>query len=415
MGKFFIVGGNPLVGEIKIDSAKNALLPILAGCILIEGEVLLKDVPKYSDVLAMCEILEDLGGKTTWQDDDLIVDCTNINKGSFSSSLASCLRASIFTLGPLLARVKEAKLSYPGGCDIGLRPVDIHIGALKNLGCKVVEKNGYIYSSIAKAKAGEVVLSFPSVGATENIMMFATCLKGRTKIIGGAKEPEIVDLQNFINACGGFVRGAGSDEIIIEGRALHGCQYKVIPDRIEAGTFMIGVAMNGGKVEIIGGKRCHNESLIAKLSKTACKITTTDDKIIVEAKGRPLSFGEVETAVFPGFPTDLQAQMMALSSISQGCSVIVENLFESRFKHAQELMKMGADIKVKNGVCVISGREKLFGAEVVSTDLRGGASLVLAGLVAEGYTTVDKVELIDRGYYKFEEKLQGLGANIKRI
>ena len=317
---------------------------------------------------------------------------------------------------PLYYEMKKAKVSYPGGCDIGLRPIDIHLSAIKQLGGKVVEKNGYIYADSQNISGKNILLSFPSVGATENAMMLASLIDGETKIINPAREPEIIDLQNFINCSGGFVHGAGTNEIIVQGvKKLHGCCYKCIPDRIETGTFMIAVAMCGGKVVINNAIENHNQELISKLNKSACKISSFSDKIIIEMKKRPISFGDVETAVYPGFPTDLQAQMMSLAAVSKGYSLIVENLFEGRFKHAGELLKMGCDIKFKNGVCIINGKDKIYGADVTSTDLRGGASLVLAGLKAEGYTTITNIDLIDRGYFHFENKLQQLGANIKRV
>lgn len=416
MSKFFIVGGNKLNGDVNIDCAKNSLLPILACCIMTEDEVVLKDVPKYSDVIAMCNIIQHLGGKVEWQDQNLIINCKSLDNCDVPNELASLVRSSIFTLGPILARMKRAKVSYPGGCDIGLRPIDIHISGIKNLGGKVVEKNGYIYADGLNINGGNIMLSFPSVGATENIMMLACLINGETRISNPAREPEIVDLQNFINCCGGSVQGAGTNEIIIKGvKHLHGCCYKTIPDRIETGTFMIACAMCGGRLVLKNALEEHNQELITKLKKTTCKIEALNDKIIIESEGKPISFGEIETAVYPGFPTDLQAQMMALASVSEGYSLILENLFEARFKHAGELLKMGCDIRFKNGVCIVHGKEKIYGADVVSTDLRGGASLVLAGLRAEGYTTIGNIELIDRGYYKFEEKLINIGADIKRI
>lgn len=416
MDKFFIVGGHSLSGEIEIDSAKNSLLPIMAACILVEGEVILKKVPKYNDVLAMCKILENLGAFIKWQDNNLIINCKTLNSNEVSNELASPVRASIFTLGAIIARQKLAKVSYPGGCDIGLRPIDIHLNGLKSFGCKIVEKNGYIYADGTNSKAGDFMLPFPSVGATENLMMFATNLNGETRIFNPAKEPEIVDLQNFINSCGGDVSGAGSNMIVINGTSeLNGCEYKVIPDRIEAGTLMIATAMCSGKIVLKNTEFTHNQSLIDKLLLAHVRVKHQEDTIIVSSSGRPLSFGEVETAVYPGFPTDLQAQMMSLASISKGYSLICENLFESRFKHVSELKKMGAEIRCKNGICIVNGKKKLYGADVSSTDLRGGASLVLAGLVAEGYTTIDNINLIDRGYYQLEKKLSQLGCDIKRI
>lgn len=419
MDSFYIVGGNRLEGEVVIDSAKNSLLPILAGCILVEGEVLLKNVPRYSDVLAMCKILEHLGGKTRFikgeAGEDLYIDCRDLSYNDVPNELACTVRSSIFTLGPILGRMGTAKVSYPGGCDIGLRPIDIHLSGIKQLGCKVVDKNGYIYADGLKLKGEDVMLSFSSVGATENIMMLAVLAKGQTRIFNPAREPEIVDLQNFLNSCGASITGAGSNLIVINGvQKLHGTTYQAISDRIEAGTFMIAGAMCG-KLEIKNVATHHNLELITKLSQTACKIERYNDRIIIENRGRPISFGEIETAVYPGFPTDLQAQMFALASVSDGYSLIIENLFESRFKHIGELLKMGADIRCKNGVCIVKGKEKIYGAEVTAPDLRGGAALVLAGLVAEGYTTINNIELIDRGYYRLEDKLSALGGDIKRI
>lgn len=416
MDKFFVVGGHHLSGEVEIDSAKNSLLPILAACILVEDEVVLKKVPRYSDVLAMCEIIQNLGGSATWQEDNLIINCKCLNVSEVPNELASKVRASIFTLGAIIARQGSAKVSYPGGCDIGLRPIDIHLNGLRSFGCKIIEKNGYIYADGSNAKSGDFMLSFASVGATENLMMFASLLDGETRIFNPAREPEIVDLQNFINACGGRVSGAGSNMIVVEGvKKLYGCEYKTIPDRIEAGTFMIATAMCGGRVVLKNIRAEHNNLLLTKLMSANCKIKNIDDGLIISSSGRPLSFGEIETAVYPGFPTDLQAQMMALASISKGYSLICENLFESRFKHVSELIKLGADIRFKNGIGIVNGKKKLYGADVSATDLRGGASLILAGLVAEGYTTIDRVDLIDRGYYKIEEKLSLLGGEIKRI
>lgn len=416
MDKFFINGGNRLEGEISISCAKNSLLPILAGTILVNGQVILKDVPKYRDVNAMCEILSSLGGKVIWQGDNLIIDCSNLDKNEISHELASPVRSSIFTLGPILARLGSAKVSYPGGCDIGLRPIDIHLNALKELGCKIIEKNGYIYGQKNKRLKNQVWLKFPSVGATENIIMFASLFEGETIIYNPAKEPEIVDLANFLNKCGAKISGAGSDVVSIEGvKKLHGCEYKAIPDRIECGTFLIAGAMNEGDVLIKNAIIDHNSLLLEKLQLCGCKIVKGKKSIRLIAPKRLESFGDIETAVYPGFPTDLQPQMVALASVCNGCSIVFENVFESRFNYVGELLKMGCDIKFKSSVCIVRGKNKLYGADVCATDLRGGASLVLAGLYSEGYTTIDKISLIDRGYYQFEQKLSSIGGDIKRI
>ncbi len=416
MEGFFIVGGNRLNGEICIDSAKNSLLPIIASCIMISGEVELKCVPLYSDVLIMCEIIRHLGGRAEFRGDNLYIDCSFLDKNCLPNELASSVRSSIFTLGPILGRMGSAKVAYPGGCDIGLRPIDLHLKGIRELGAKVVEKNGYIYAFADKMMAGDIMLSFPSVGATENLMMLAMSLDGETRIFNPAREPEINDLQDFLNSCGGDVSGAGSNIIVVKGgKKLHGSSFRAMPDRIEAGTYMIATAMCGGKVVLKNAIASHNSALLSKLSKTSCKIESKDDIIKIEGFSRPRSFGEIETSVYPGFPTDLQAQMTALASISDGYGLIIENLFEARSKHVGELLKMGADIKSRNGITIINGREKLYGADVSAPDLRGGASLVLAGLKAEGYTTIDNIKLIDRGYYKMEEKLNMLGCDIKRL
>ncbi len=416
MEQFFVVGGKPLVGEVEIFGAKNSLLPIIASSILVNDEVCIENAVPYSDVLAMCKIIEGLGGKTLWQGQRLVIDCRNLSGDTVSHEVASKVRSSIFTLGPILARMKSAKVAYPGGCDIGLRPIDLHLGGLRSLGAKVVEKNGYIYAGVLNENGGDVTLSFPSVGATENLIMYATSLRGQTRIFNPAREPEIVDLQNFINACGGQVKGAGGSVITITGgRKLHGASHCVISDRIEAGTYMIGVAICGGRVVLKNAIASHNDKLIAKLTQTACKITAKGDTIEVWADGHPKNLGEVETGVYPLFPTDLQSQMTALACVSEGYSLVIENLFEARNKHIGELLKMGADIRMRGGIAIVKGRERLYGADLVTPDLRGGASLVLASLGAEGYSTIKNIGLIDRGYYHIEEKLASLGADIKRV
>ena len=416
MSQFFINGGRPLHGEVVLDCAKNSLLPILAACILVEGRVELKRVPKYSDVLAMCNILENLGAKICWQGSSLFVDGSTIDKAAICHELASPVRSSIFTLGPLLARLGKAKVAYPGGCDIGLRPIDLHLSSLRQLGCKIIEKNGYIYGEKGSATDQSIMLKFASVGATENIMMFATLLPGQTKIVNAAKEPEIVDLACFLNRCGASITGAGTDQITINGvKSLHGCQFLAMPDRIECGTLLIGAAMTGGQICIKNAIEKHNEALIEKLKNCGCKIFSDQKGLHLSSPKCLQSYGEIETAVYPGFPTDLQPQMVALACICKGCSLIFENVFESRFNYVGELLKLGGDVKFKQSVCIVRGREKLYGADVSATDLRGGAALVLAGLASEGYTTVSKIQFIERGYFNLAQKLTSLGADIKRL
>lgn len=416
MERFYINGGKRLFGEIEVESAKNALLPIIAGTVMVNGVTTLEKVPAFTDIFAMNDILKYMGAGVTFENGNLEIDTRALTRHDFTVEQAGKLRASIFLLGPLLARHKIAKVAYPGGCDIGLRPIDLHISGLKQMGAKIVEKNGYIYADGSHMEGCDIFLSFPSVGATENLMMAAVLTKGITRIFNSAKEPEICDLADFLNACGAKISGAGSCVIEIEGvkELSRSISYRAISDRIIAGTYLLATAMCGGEVTIKNVNFEHNQALLAKLAKSACQLQVKHDKIKIKAEGRRKSFGEVETAVYPGFPTDLQPQAMALQSISDGTCVILENLFESRFKHVSELLRLGADIKFKGSVCVINGKEKLYGADVKASDLRGGAALVLAGLVAEGYTRIQGVEYIDRGYYKLEKALSSLGADITR-
>lgn len=319
-------------------------------------------------------------------------------------------------LGPLVARFKQAKVAYPGGCNIGTRPIDLHIKGLEALNVKIIERHGYIYCNGENMKCGEVHLDFPSVGATENIIMASVLLDGTTKIYNAAKEPEIEDLQNFINAMGGCVRGAGTSTIEIEGvKKLNSVCYTPISDRIIAGTYLIACACAGGKVELNNTFCGFNTALISKLKQSGCNIKTKSDNIIIEVGLRPKSISKIETMPYPGFPTDLQSQMLTLQTLSRGTSVIVENLFETRFKIYTELKKMGANIIVKDRMAFVSGVENLYGASVTAPDLRSGAGLVIAGMCAKGYTTINDIYHIDRGYLNIENDFNALGADIKRI
>lgn len=416
MDKIIVKGGRKLSGELEISSAKNSYLPILAGSILCSGEVILHKYPKYDDVTNMIEILQNLGGKSKVQSQSLILDMNNISKFEIPRELASLTRSSIFSLGAILGRVKFAKVAYPGGCEIGARPIDLHIKGLEALNVKIVDRRGYLTCDGRELRGGNVHLDFPSVGATENVMMAGVLAKGKTKIFNAAKEPEIVDLQNFLNKAGAKIKGAGTSTIIIDGvEKLGSVEYTPLPDRIIAGTYIIGSVMCGGDITLTGVKTEHIQSLISKLDNNCCKITIKGDRIRVLSSGRLKSINKIETMPYPGFPTDLQPQIMALETISNGTSVIVENLFETRFKHVGELIKMGAKILTEGRSAVIKGVEKLYGAEVVATDLRGGAGLVLAGLVADGYTTISNVGQIKRGYESIEKDLSILGADIKKV
>ena len=414
MDKFIIKGGKKLNGSVSVSAAKNAFLPILAGCVLSDEPILLRSCPNYIDVKNMCKILENLGGKTILND-DLIINCSSLNSCVIPQDLASVIRSSIFSLGAILGRFKKAKVAYPGGCEIGARPIDLHIKGLEALNVKIIDKHGYLACDGSEMKGGRVNLDFPSVGATENIMMAAVLTKGETEIINAAKEPEIVDLAIFLNGLGAKIYGAGTSRIKIVGvKRLHGGSYAPMPDRIIAGTYLIAGIMTGGEIEIKNFRADDNLALLEKV-KNCCNIKIENDILTVKADGRVKSINKIETSPYPGFPTDLQSQILTLQTISKGSSMIVENLFETRFKQVPELVKMGANICVKDRTAVVCGVERLYGAEVSAADLRGGASLVLAGLVADGCTTVNNIRHVDRGYFELEKDLSALGAEIKRV
>ena len=416
MENFFICGGNKLNGTLNISTSKNAVLPILAGCILCDKQIILHKFPKYDDTKNMLNILQNLGAKYFYQDDSVIIDCSSIDKCEISIELASKIRSSFFSLGAILSRFKKAKVAYPGGCNIGTRPIDLHIKGLQSLNVKIEEKHGYIFCDATNILSGEVHLDFPSVGATENIIMASVFSKGTTTIYNAAKEPEIEDLQNFINAMGGKVCGAGTSTITIEGvKKLHGITYTPISDRIITGTYLIACAAASGKVCLTNTNPNHNTALISKLKQSGCKMQIKNDKITLEATHRLKSISKIETLPYPGFPTDLQSQILTLQTISKGTSVIIENLFETRFKIYTELTKMGADIIVKDRMALINGVKALYGANVTAPDLRSGAGLIIAGICAEGYTTINDIYHIDRGYLKIENDLNLLGADIKRL
>lgn len=414
--KLLINGGTTLCGEVKVEGAKNALLPLLAATVLSEDEYQISNYVDLEDLKNMREILSLLGVETKSSGNEIFINSKHIKNTKITHELTQKLRASIFTLGALLGKFRKAEIAYPGGCQIGSRPIDIHIKGFKALGAKVVEKHGYIYCNGENLKAGEVLLDFPSVGATESLMMCACLLDGETTLKNVAKEPEIVDLQNFLVAMGANIIGAGSDCIKIVGvKKMHGCAYKAIPDRIVAGTYILATAVCGGNVLVDGAIFEHNQSLISFLKQTACQIETYNDKIRVKANKRLSSIENIETKPFPFFPTDLQSQMLVLQSVSSGVSIIQENMFENRYGIVPELKKMGADIVLKGKTALVKGVDTLFGADVCASDLRAGAGLVIAGMKAEGYTTISNAWLIDRGYKNIEERYNSLGADIKRI
>lgn len=414
--KLLINGGNTLCGEVKVEGAKNALLPLLAATVLSEDEYQILNYVDLEDLKNMREILSLLGVETKSSGNEIVINSKHIKNTKITHELTQKLRASIFILGALLGKFKKAEIAYPGGCQIGSRPIDIHIKGFKALGAKVVEKHGYIYCNGENLKAGEVLLDFPSVGATESLMMCACLLDGETILKNVAKEPEIVDLQNFLVAMGANINGAGSDCIKIVGvKKMHGCAYKAIPDRIVAGTYILATAVCGGNVLVDGAIFEHNQSLVSFLKQTTCQIETYNDKIRVKANKRLSSIENIETKPFPFFPTDLQSQMLVLQSVSSGVSIIQENMFENRYGIVPELKKMGADIVLKGKTALVKGVDTLFGADVCASDLRAGAGLVIAGMKAEGYTTISNAGMIARGYKNIEERYNSLGADIKRI
>ena len=416
MDKYVIDGGRKLYGTVALQSAKNSVLPLLAASILTEKRVVIRETPEITDVKCMAQILRELGADVRFSGGNAIIESADACCHEISSVLTGELRSSVIMLGSLLTRFHRALIAYPGGCDIGLRPIDLHLNALKQLGVSISERDGCIFCACEKLRGAEILLDFPSVGATENILLAAVKAEGRTVLAGAAKEPEIVDLQNFLNAMGAKIAGAGTDVIEIEGvKELGGVTYRPMKDRIEAGTFLIACAACGGEVETSGLKGENLRLLLHKLRENGCKIHTKNDKIKIESRGRLRCNRRIETMPFPGFPTDLQAQATALNAGAEGGALIVENLFETRFKYVPELQKMGADIEVKGRHAFVRGVERLHGASVVAGDLRGGAALVIAALGAEGRTEVLDLSHIDRGYADFRGKLKRLGAEIRRV
>ena len=416
MDKYIIDGGTKLYGKVTLQSAKNTVLPLLAASVLTDEPVKIRGVPAINDVENMLHILREVGCKIRRQKDAAIIDSSNAISHEIPARLTKELRSSVFMLGSVLTRFHRAKISYPGGCDIGLRPIDLHLSGLKSLGVEIVEKEGYIHCEAKRLIGADILLDFPSVGATENIILAAVKAKGTTIIRNAAKEPEIVDLQNFLNGMGAKVQGAGSGTVAVKGvEKLHGLEYTPMGDRIEAGTYLIAAATCGGEIETVGVPAENIAALLHKLRQNGCKIYTKNDRIILMSDGRLKSVDLVETMPFPGFPTDLQAQYSALCCTAKGSTLVVENLFETRYRYAAELKRMGADITVRDRTALIRGVDELHGACVTASDLRGGAALVVAALKAQGQSTVLDILHIDRGYADFEGKLRKLGAKIRRV
>ncbi len=413
--KFLITGGKPLRGTVRIAGAKNATLPIMAATLLSPGSCEINEVPDLRDVQMMKEILTLLGTSIESGPGWCRINASNVASSHVPERLMREMRSSVFLMGALLGRLGNVKVSYPGGCAIGPRPIDLHLKGLAALGATISERHGYIMAEAEKLRSCDIHLDFPSVGATENIMMAAVRADGVTVIRNAAKEPEVVDLQNFLNKMGAHIRGAGTDTIKIEGVAeLGSANHNVIPDRIEAGTFMVAAAMTGGDVYLENIIAEHAEPVAAKLREAGAQVDTVGELVHVQALGR-LKAADVKTLPYPGYPTDMQPQTMAMLSCAEGTSVIIENIFANRFKHVDELRRMGAQISIEGRAAVIRGVERLSGAAVEASDLRAGVALVLAGLVAEGRTVVDHVYHIDRGYEGLEQKLLALGAQVQRV
>ena len=421
MTKFLVQKSSPLKGEVRISGAKNAVLPIMAATLLTEEKCIIKDAPALRDVGVMCRLLEKLGASIDEELDENIVSITageNINPEA-PYELVKMMRASILVVGALLIRTGRAIIPLPGGCAIGKRPVELHIKGLKALGVEINEEQlarGIVDAKVDKLVGNTIYLDFPSVGATEVIIMTAALAEGTTILENAAQEPEIVDLANFLNKMGARIKGVGTDTIKIEGVSkLKGVIHHVIPDRIEAGTFMIGAAITGGDVLIKNIVPDHLKAIIAKLKECGVEILTTDDGLRVIADRDKIVSTDIKTMPYPGFPTDMQSPFMALLTIAKGPSLVIETVFENRFMHVAEFNRMGANIKIDGNCSIIPGEKNLQGAQVYATDLRAGAAVVLAGLIAEGTTEVSQIYHIDRGYENFVQKLRDLGANIMRV
>ncbi len=415
MEKFVICGGKPLLGTVSVSGSKNAALPILAASILPEGRVVLSNVPQLSDVVSMCDILSSLGCRISFLDGDrVLIDATHLCDNVVSYQLAGRLRGSFLVMGPLLARLGSVSISMPGGCPIGARPIDLHIKGLAALGARIENKQGSVVAKAKKLCGAKIYLDFPSVGATENIMSAAVLAEGITVIENAAVEPEIVDLANFLCAMGARIFGAGTDTIKIEGvSSLKPANYSVISDRIEAGSYLIAAAATGGCVTVKNILPDYVKPLTAKMKEMGIPLDIGGDYIKVSRQNKFRAV-DIKTLPFPGFPTDMQAQMTSLLALSEGTGIITETIFENRFMHTSELARMGASIKVAGRSAVVEGKKALTGAKVKATDLRAGAALVIAGLAARGDTEISDIYHIDRGYVALEQKLAQLGADIHR-
>jgi len=417
MNKLIIRGGVPLSGEVRVSGSKNAVLPILAGTLLADSPVIVRNVPHLHDVTTTMELLGRMGvSLTIGEKMSIEVDPRTLENTFAPYELVKTMRASILVLGPLLARYGEAEVSLPGGCAIGARPVDMHLSGLEAMGASIDVEQGYIKARCERLQGARIVMDQITVTGTENLMMAASLANGTTIIENAAREPEVVDLADFINAMGGNVEDAGTDTITIHGvEKLGGCDYTVLPDRIETGTYLVAAAITGGKVLIKRTNPRLLDSVLAKLEEAGAVVDVGEDWIELDMEGRKPQAVNIRTAPYPGFPTDMQAQFCALNAIAEGTGSVTETVFENRFMHIQEFVRLGANVHLEGNTAIIKGVEGLEGAPVMATDLRASASLILAGLVAEGETVVDRIYHIDRGYDHIEEKLAVLGAKIQRV
>lgn len=417
MQKLVINGEKKISGEISVQGAKNSALPLLAGCVLTEGETVLHNCPRLSDVFASTRILTHLGFDCRRDGDRVIISSDVISRSDIPEELMREMRSSIVFLGAILGRCQKCSLSFPGGCELGPRPIDMHISALKQMGVSVCEQHGILCCKADKGIHGaKITLSFPSVGATENIIMAAVLAKGETIIRNAAREPEISDLADYLNKCGAKIRGAGTSTVTISGvLKLKGCEHRVMADRIVAATYLGAAAITGGEINLKGAKADHIEAILSVFEEMGCCVYPYGDSIYMSCHKPLKSVKTIRTMPYPGFPTDAQSIMLAVLSKACGTSVMVENIFESRYRQVGELVRMGCMIKTEGKVAIIEGASRLYGARVVATDLRGGAALVLAGLSAQGETVISNIKLIDRGYESIEDSLSSIGADIKRV
>jgi UDP-N-acetylglucosamine 1-carboxyvinyltransferase len=417
LDKLEIIGGKALAGEITASGAKNAALPVLAATLLADSPVVLSNVPHLNDITTTVKLLRQMGVEVTFHDGvKLEIDSRHVSKTVASYELVKTMRASILVLGPLLGRFGSADVSLPGGCAIGARPVNLHVNGLRAMGATIDIENGYIRARAEQLRGARLVFDTVTVTGTENLLMAAACARGESVIENAAREPEIIDLANFLIAMGAKIEGAGTDRIVVQGvESLRGCAFEIMPDRIETGTYLVAAAVTAGRVRVKRTRPEHLDAVLQKLVEAGAEIDVGPDWIGLDMHGRRARAVDVKTAPYPGFPTDMQAQFCALNSIAEGSAVIIETIFENRFQHALELQRLGANLTIEGNTVICRGTSYLTGAQVMATDLRASASLVLAGLAARGRTLVERIYHIDRGYERIEEKLSQLGAEIKRL